>query len=415
MDGKPVRITSPRDAIDAGIGMVHQHFMLIPVMTVAENVVLASEPRSGPFLDLAAARKRVLAASRTSSAWRSTRTRASRRSRVGQQQRVEIIKALYRNASILILDEPTAVLTPQEATDLFRILNTLRGDMGRRSSSSPTSSARCSSWPTGSPSCAAGRRSRRSPREGATEESLARLMVGREVLLRVEKQPAPPRASRCSRCATCTCSTTASSRRCAASRWTCAPGEIVGIAGVDGNGQAELVEAITGLRRPTAGTITVSGQRRHPRRREGEPRRRRRPHPRGPPPARPRARVHAGREPGPARLPPAAGVAARASSRRGGSSRRGARAPGGVRRPRRRPADARAGALGRQPAEGRDRARALRRPAAARRGPAHARPRRRRDRVRAPPAGRGARPRPRDPPRQLRARRDPRRCPTGSW
>src|SRR6478736_4317564 len=127
MNGRPVRIASPRDAIDAGIGMVHQHFMLIPVMTVAENVVLASEPRSGPFLDHTAARKRVLDVSNRLGLAIDPDARVEEIS-VGQQQRVEIVKALYRNARILILDEPTAVLTPQEATDLFRILNTLRAD-----------------------------------------------------------------------------------------------------------------------------------------------------------------------------------------------------------------------------------------------------------------------------------------------
>src|SRR6476646_2541622 len=124
MDGKPIRIGSPHDAIDAGIGMVHQHFMLIPVMTVAENVVLAAEPRSGPFLDHSAAHARVLELS-------NQRGRAVNPDAVveeisvGQQQRVEIIKALYRHARILILDEPTAVLTPQEVDELFAVLRTL--------------------------------------------------------------------------------------------------------------------------------------------------------------------------------------------------------------------------------------------------------------------------------------------------
>src|SRR6476646_9664738 len=124
MDGKPIRIGSPRDAIDAGIGMVHQHFMLIPVMTVAENVVLASEPRSGPFLDHAAARQRVLDVSNHLGLAIDPDARVEEIS-VGQQQRVEIVKALYRNANILILDEPTAVLTPQEADELAVIMRNL--------------------------------------------------------------------------------------------------------------------------------------------------------------------------------------------------------------------------------------------------------------------------------------------------
>src|ERR671935_2670083 len=123
--GEQVRIHSPKDAISRGIGMVHQHFMLIPVMTVAENVVLATEPtRAGVLLDYGAARKRVAELSRTFNFRIDPEARVERIS-VGQQQRVEILKALYRSADILILDEPTAVLTPQEAQELFEILRTL--------------------------------------------------------------------------------------------------------------------------------------------------------------------------------------------------------------------------------------------------------------------------------------------------
>src|SRR3712207_2824316 len=124
LDGKPLRIESPRAAIDAGIGMVHQHFMLIPVMTVAENIVLAAEPRNGPLLDLEAAEARVRELSeRFGLAVRPDAT--VERISVGMQQRVEILKALYRGADILILDEPTAVLTPQEAEELFEIVRSL--------------------------------------------------------------------------------------------------------------------------------------------------------------------------------------------------------------------------------------------------------------------------------------------------
>ena len=257
MNGKPVRISSPRHAIEAGIGMVHQHFMLIPVMTVAENVVLASEPTSGPFLDLAAARKRVLDVSNSLGLAVNPDARVEEIS-VGMQQRVEIVKALYRNAQILILDEPTAVLTPQEATDLFRILNTLRNDMG--------TSVIFITHKLGEVLDIADRITvlRRGwavetvPREGATEESLARLMVGREVLLRVQKDAAHPEKP----VLEVRDLHVADDRGLEAVQGLsleARAGEIVGIAGVDGNGQAELVEAITGLRRPTAGTITVSG------------------------------------------------------------------------------------------------------------------------------------------------------------
>src|SRR5437660_3783511 len=124
--GKPVGITSPKHAIELGIGMVHQHFMLIPVMTVAENIVLATEPRhAGVLLDYDAARKRVRELSARYGLAVDPDARIDRIT-VGQQQRVEILKALYRGAEIRILDEPTAVLTPQEAKELFEILRSLK-------------------------------------------------------------------------------------------------------------------------------------------------------------------------------------------------------------------------------------------------------------------------------------------------
>jgi ABC-type uncharacterized transport system ATPase subunit len=123
--GQAVSIHSPKDAIDLGIGMVHQHFMLIPVMTVAENIVLATEPtRAGVLLDYDAAVARVEQIARTFKFVVDPGARVENIG-VGQQQRVEILKALYRGADVLILDEPTAVLTPQEAKELFAILRTL--------------------------------------------------------------------------------------------------------------------------------------------------------------------------------------------------------------------------------------------------------------------------------------------------
>src|SRR5690349_15893039 len=257
MNGEPVRISSPRHAIEAGIGMVHQHFMLIPVMTVAENVVLASEPTSGPFLDLAAARKRVLDVSNSHGLAVNPDARVEEIS-VGMQQRVEIVKALYRNAQVLILDEPTAVLTPQEATDLFRILNTLRNDMGTSVIFITHKLGEVLDIADRITVLRRGRAVETVPREGATEESLARLMVGREVLLRVHKDAAHPEKP----VLEVRDLHVADDRGLEAVQGLsleARAGEIVGIAGVDGNGQAELVEAITGLRRPTAGTITVSG------------------------------------------------------------------------------------------------------------------------------------------------------------
>src|SRR4051794_20980712 len=126
--GRPVQFGSARDAIAAGIGMVHQHFMLIPVMTVAENIVLAEEPtRAGVLLDEAAATRQVHELSERFALAVDPDARVEKIS-VGQEQRVEILKALYRGADVLILDEPTAVLTPQEAAELFRIVESLKAD-----------------------------------------------------------------------------------------------------------------------------------------------------------------------------------------------------------------------------------------------------------------------------------------------
>jgi general nucleoside transport system ATP-binding protein len=125
VDGRPVRMHTSSDAIDVGIGMVHQHFMLIPVMTVAENIVLASEPRKGPVLDMDAAVEKVNDLSRRYGLPVDPRARVEDIG-VGMQQRAEIIKALYREAKVLILDEPTAVLTPQEARELFQVLDELK-------------------------------------------------------------------------------------------------------------------------------------------------------------------------------------------------------------------------------------------------------------------------------------------------
>src|SRR5207237_5305795 len=191
MRGKRVSLTSPKDAIAHGIGMVHQHFMLIPVMTVAENIVLATEPTTaGVFLDYDAARTRVADMARTFKFAIDPDARVENIS-VGQQQRVEILKALYRNAEILILDEPTAVLTPQEAHELFQILENLR----TAGLSIIFISHKLNEVLEIADRITVLRRGKRIdtlPREGATETELARLMVGREVLLRVDKAPANP-------------------------------------------------------------------------------------------------------------------------------------------------------------------------------------------------------------------------------
>jgi general nucleoside transport system ATP-binding protein len=256
--GKRVSFGSAKDAIDEGIGMVHQHFMLIPVMTVAENIVLAQEPvHAGVLLDFDAARERVRHLSQTFHFAINPDARVENIS-VGQEQRVEILKALYRRADILILDEPTAVLTPQEAQELFGILRTLV----REGMSVIFISHKLNEVLELADRITVLRRGKRIdtiPREGATEERLARMMVGREVLLRVEKPP--PQAG----------DTLLEVRNLNVNDERGLPavkdvslevkaGEIVGIAGVEGNGQTELIEAITGLRRVEGGEVVVGGR-----------------------------------------------------------------------------------------------------------------------------------------------------------
>ncbi len=258
VNGRQMTFRSPREAIPAGIGMVHQHFMLIPVMTVAENIVLAVEPtQGGVFLDHRAAARRVRDLSRTFGLELDPDVRIQDLT-VGQQQRVEILKALYRNADILILDEPTAVLTPQESSELFEIIRTLQ----REGTSIIFISHKLNEVLEIADRISVLRRGKMVdtvPREGATEEGLARLMVGREVLLRVDKQPGSPGEVLLG-VENLHVLDDRGLEKVRGLSLEVHAGEIVGIAGVDNNGQTELVEAITGLRRPTEGRITVAGE-----------------------------------------------------------------------------------------------------------------------------------------------------------
>jgi simple sugar transport system ATP-binding protein len=255
--GKPVRMDTPKEAIERGIGMVHQHFMLIPVMTVAENIVLAEEPtKAGVVLDMGAARRRVEDIARQFNFAIDPSSRIQNIS-VGQQQRVEILKALYRKADILILDEPTAVLTPQEAQELFAILRTLVAEgmsiifISHKLNEVLDIADRVTVLRRG-------RKIETLPAAGATEESLASLMVGRDVLLRVEKTPASPGDP----ILAVDDLHVVDDRELPAVQgvtFEVRAGEIVGIAGVDGNGQTELVEALTGLRAVQSGRFSVDG------------------------------------------------------------------------------------------------------------------------------------------------------------
>jgi len=258
LEGRRVSFSSAKEAIAAGIGMVHQHFMLIPVMTVAENIVLGHEPvRAGVVLDERAARRRVEDVARTFKFAVDPAARVDEIT-VGQQQRVEIMKALYRNANILILDEPTAVLTPQEAFDLFEILRTLR----REGISIIFISHKLNEVLEIADRITVLRRGKvieTVPGKGATEEGLARAMVGRDVLLRVEKAPSTPGGPLLD-VDELHVSDDRDLETVHGLSFEVHAGEIVGLAGIDGNGQAELVEAIVGLRQPTAGRVVVAGE-----------------------------------------------------------------------------------------------------------------------------------------------------------
>jgi general nucleoside transport system ATP-binding protein len=257
LNGTPLRIDSPHVAIDNGIGMVHQHFMLIPVMSVAENIVLGVEPHRGPFLDLDAAEERVRELSERFGLAVRPGARIDSIS-VGMQQRVEILKALYRGAEILILDEPTAVLTPQEAEELFAIVRSLQAEgksiifISHKLNEVLQIADRITTLRFG-------KQVGTVPRAGATQESLARMMVGREVVLRVEKPPAQPGEVLLS-AENLVVVDERGLEACRGVSLEVRAGEIVGIAGVDGNGQSELIDALTGLRQPASGRIVVGGK-----------------------------------------------------------------------------------------------------------------------------------------------------------
>jgi general nucleoside transport system ATP-binding protein len=258
LNGKPISIHSPKDAIELGIGMVHQHFMLIPVMTVTENIVLAQEPRQAGVLldyDAAAARVRELSTSFGLAVDPDARIE---KITVGQQQRVEILKALYRGAEILILDEPTAVLTPPEAKELFAIIESLK----TQGKSIVFISHKLNEVLEIADRISVLRRGKlveTIPREGATEAGLARSMVGREVLLRVDKKPATP-GDPLLRVEDLHVRDDRGLEAVRGVSFDVRSGEIVGIAGVDGNGQSELIDALTGLRHVNSGHIAIGGE-----------------------------------------------------------------------------------------------------------------------------------------------------------
>jgi len=257
VDGKEVRIDSPLDALAAGIGMVHQHFMLIPVFTVAENIVLGHEKTKGPgLLDLESARKEILRVSAEFN-FDIDPDALVEDLPVGLQQRVEIIRALIYDAKVLILDEPTAVLTPQETDELLRNMKKLR-DTGtsivfithklrevKETADKITIIRRGKVVGTASPS--------------ASQEELASLMVGRPVSLDVEKKAANP-GKVMLEVKNLHISDHTGRTLVKDISFQLHAGEILAVAGVQGNGQSELAEAIVGLQEHVTGSIYLDGK-----------------------------------------------------------------------------------------------------------------------------------------------------------
>ncbi|MEJ2164906.1 MAG: ABC transporter ATP-binding protein [Desulfobacterales bacterium] len=255
--GKSVHFGGPADAIAHGIGMVHQHFMLIPPLTVAENVVLGREPSKRGFVDTARANNIVQALSDQYGLKVDPAVKVETLS-VGIEQRIEIIKILYRGADIMILDEPTAVLTPQEVDELFEILRALKAQgktiifithkLREVMAVSDTVTVMRRGKVVGTVAT-----------KNTTQQEIATLMVGRQVLFRVERTPPTPgeivlQVKDLS---------ALNNKELPALRgisFSVREGEILGIAGVEGNGQTELVEVLTGLRKAQGGTVELNGQ-----------------------------------------------------------------------------------------------------------------------------------------------------------
>ena len=255
--GKNVHFFGPGDAIAHGIGMVHQHFMLIPPLTVAENVVLGQEPSRKGFVDTVKANKIVQALSDQYKLKVDPAAKVETLS-VGIEQRIEIIKVLYRGAEIMILDEPTAVLTPQEVDELFEILRSLK-EQGKTiifithklrevMAVSDTVTVMRRGKVVGTVAT-----------KNTTRQEIATMMVGRQVLFRVERTPAAPGEI----VLEVKDLSALNNKNLPALRdisFSVREGEILGIAGVEGNGQTELAEVLTGLRKAQSGTVELNGQ-----------------------------------------------------------------------------------------------------------------------------------------------------------
>jgi simple sugar transport system ATP-binding protein len=257
VEGKPAVMENPNDAIALGIGMVHQHFQLVPVMTVAENIMLGSETVNRGFLDVRTVAQRI--------------TELSHRYNldvdpyalvedlpVGMRQRVEIVKALYRNANILILDEPTAVLTPQEIEGLFEVMALLKAQ-GKSIIFITHKLKEVLQIADRIAVLRQGRSVGEADPESATQATLASLMVGREVILTVDKTVAEPTAV-VLELQHIFAHNDQNQPALRDISFQARAGEIVGVAGVQGNGQTELVEVLTGLRKADGGKIIINGR-----------------------------------------------------------------------------------------------------------------------------------------------------------
>ena len=259
VDGEERAFESPGDAIDAGVGMIHQHFMLVDTMTVAENITLGNEPRKwgGLAVDREQARREVRELSERYGFAVEPDARIETVS-VGVQQRVEILKALYRGADVLILDEPTAVLTPQEVEELLAVFEELTAagktvvfithKLGEAMEAADEITVLRDGKNVGSVSA-----------DDTDREALAELMVGREVLMETDARASDP-GDETLRVDGLTVEDSRGVTVVDDVSFGVRAGEVFGIAGVDGNGQAELVEAITGLREPTAGRVDFEGR-----------------------------------------------------------------------------------------------------------------------------------------------------------
>ncbi len=255
VNGRLVHFHSPRDAVDAGLGMVHQHFMLIPRFTVTENIILGSE---GPGVKLDRKSAEVKVGQTAAEYGLAVDPRAYVEDLpVGMQQRVEILRVLYQDSGILILDEPTALLTPQEVEDLYRVLNALR-DAGRTVIFITHKLREVAAISDRVTVIRRGRTIGTRVTAKTTAPELAEMMVGRGVSLRVDRTRATP-GEVALQAFELVMKGRGGVNALDGLSLSVRKGEIVGIAGVEGNGQTELVETLAGLRYPDSGTIMLGG------------------------------------------------------------------------------------------------------------------------------------------------------------